>query len=68
MKLLVFTLRFCSRDLVGYIIIKMIINTITQIRDKTANASRSNRTWNVKVKLMGDRKWKQKENNKSNTK
>ena len=38
MNLLVFTLHFCPKDLVGEII-KMIINTITQIGDKAANAT-----------------------------
>ena len=32
--------------------LKMIINTITQIRDKTTNV----KIWKVKIKLIGDRK------------
>ena len=35
----------------------MIVNSLTQMWDKTANA-RSNRVWKVKVKLIGDGKWK----------
>ena len=39
MKLLVFNLHFWSRDYARQIILKMVINTITQIRDKTTNAT-----------------------------
>ena len=39
MKLLVFTPHFGPRDHAGWIILKMIINTITQIRDKATNAT-----------------------------
>ena len=47
----------------------MIINTITQIRDKKNKWNTiSKRIWKVRVKLTGDQKQKQKENSKNNTK
>ena len=39
MKLLVFTLHFWFKRSCGKIIIKVMINTLIQIRDKTANAT-----------------------------
>ena len=48
---------FGSRDLAGKIIIKMIINTMTQIRDKKANATQDQLDFEQgNVNIIGDRK------------
>ena len=39
MELMVFTLTFGSRDPAGKVIIKMIINTIRQVRDKKSKCN-----------------------------